>query len=360
MFDYFTYYSPLVSGVQHPIIWPYVRRMMRQNIATTIDYYRKHVFVVKSDHLLVRLLNSVPTPPTQSPYNYIDDIALNAVSMTSMLGWTGPYNVGRVFKGLFFGAGSTELLISVNESFNPNHDEAQWWNVQAIKVLRSPKSDLALMLANGQTYSTQTGLSIFQIDIPRLALQYRSYKKWCSANDYAGTTTQFVARFVIPNILYSQLDNAIIKRLMRLHYGQNDYTDVSFKYHPFNLANHTAHVDRGISKMLGNIRLAKADFDAMLECMDLITLTNAGEFLKIPEVSLTRQINWALQLARIDEVLFLIDLGQVKSSAANRHDIYQMAKSIKSDSTIEIMQEVLPSDLFFEEKAKFSKLLGYL
>jgi hypothetical protein len=360
MFDFFTYLKPTQLGVQHPVIWPYVKRQLSLNLQRTQEFYHQHVTTVSSEHMLVRLLNSIPTPDTVSPYSFIDAIALKSSSMTATMDWMGPYHVGRVFKGVFYSGTYPEIIVSVSESFNASADEDKWWRVRAVKALRTPETALSLMLANGKNNPDKPGLAIFQVDIARLALQYRSYKKWCLANNYSGSTTQFVARFVIPNILPSQLDHAILNRLMHLYYTSQNTVDSKERVHSFVLPNVETHCNRALEAMLKNIHLAKNNFEAMLECMDLIVCDSASGLLKIPDLPLTRQVNWVLSLSRIDHLHFLIDLGLKRGLTANLGDIYQMARSVKSDSVIDMMKGVLAPPIFFEEQAKFERLLDYL
>lgn len=150
---------------------------------------------------------------------------------------TSDINYGQVFKGVFYGPSCDELILYDEEYFNPFYAEKEWMRINAVKVLLHPKSDLALLLPNGRDSSTGGGLAVISVNVPLLAIQYRGFLKSqmlkIKAEDDAKLGIQhFIHMFVLPNMLYNQIDITIMNRLMNLFYNapmSEFYLDIHLK-----------------------------------------------------------------------------------------------------------------------------------
>ena len=126
-----SYFGPK-TGISIDPNWQYVKSGLQRNISQAVLYYRSKNFSVKSNHLLVNLLDSSQTTITgdvESFYNQVQDRALRLASIFNM---TSSVSYGKVFDGVFFGKGSKEVIIATDDPMNPLELEANWLDIESV------------------------------------------------------------------------------------------------------------------------------------------------------------------------------------------------------------------------------------
>lgn len=356
MFNYFNFSTKYQQGVIHPSIWPYVKRQMLSQVNNVITYYRRNPIYIKSDHILVRLLDNIHIFETADPYKFIDDVAFKSDSTTNALHMTSAFNKGKMFNGVFYGGSNPEILLSVSDIFNAIDDESRWWSVDSVKFIKTCKSDTLMHLPNGKQYSSEVGLTIVAIDVPRLALQYRSYLRFSKGKQISASTPMFIARFVIPNMLKSQLELCLMNHFMN-YYNDVIVDNTIYAKHPFILLDIHTHFNRAINQVVYNVKKSKLSFGAILQTIPAIIGKDATDILKIPDMMSTSQVDWAIALSRIDEVISLIEIGNNASS--NKHIVTTLNQNVVSGLVDQNMKTVLPNDVYHNYSLKFDLLKEY-
>lgn len=357
MFHYFSFPQTYQEGVMHPSIWPYVKRQLLQSLNQTILYYRKNPIYIKSDHILVRLLDNIQIYETADAYKFADDVSVNCNSTTNALSITSAFHKGRLFNGVFYGGLNPEIILSISDSFNAIEDEKRWWSVDSVKFIKTCKTDIGLHLPSGKKYSSESGLTIIGVDVARMALQYRSYMRYSRYRNIAFSTPIFIARFVIPNMLKSQLELNLINRIYKT-YQDIDVTDIDiYVKHPFALINLDNHFNRAINQVCYNLRRSNPRFDTICQTMPSVGYTNAIDALRLPDMVETTQVDWAMALSRIDELMMLIEM--TSASGANKQIITQCSRDVRNSQVDQVMKTVLPSDVYLTHNEKFNLLHEY-
>ena len=70
-----------------PADWLYIKHGLLRNLSMVIKFYRRNPMAVKSDHFLIRLLQSINVPHSQNIeryYNNVDAVSLNVSMMLKM------------------------------------------------------------------------------------------------------------------------------------------------------------------------------------------------------------------------------------------------------------------------------------
>lgn len=329
----------------------YIRRTYINEILNIVDYYNNRVYAVKSNHFLSNLLYHLNIPMQYNIDRYTDVAYARGPYLAKTFNMTSDINYGQVFKGVFYGPSCDELILYDEEYFNPFYAEKEWMRINAVKVLLHPKSDLALLLPNGRDSSTGGGLAVISVNVPLLAIQYRGFLKSqmlkIKAEDDAKLGIQhFIHMFVLPNMLYNQIDITIMNRLMNLFYNA-PMSEPLFR-HPFKVTDYTHRVDHVLMDVLKVLQNKSERFDGAINQIPTIIAKNMQDALQMPDITPTRQVMWALLLARLDIMKFLIDVSNPSSLRINTMELNQLKRLINHMRIDAIFTNVLPKDLAFD------------
>lgn len=315
----------------------YVKNGLSRNLETAVNYYRANPMAVDSSHLLVRLLQSISIPFGEDVIIYKDRVTDLALNLAMSLGMTSPIATGKTFDGVFYGKGSSEVLLAHIEDFDARLSVTRWQDLEPIRVLKHPRTDVAMLLPNGQSYSRESGLCVIAINIPMLACQYRQFCIQAAlTKDTPLSVNQFVHMFALPNMLYSQLDIAIVNRLYALFRGWS-IADAPATT-PFALPNYQANLDPILNRVLQNAqRMVTHDFANLLRGIPLVTANSLWDLARLPQVLATRQVTWALILARLTMFELLVQINYISRNENNGVSLNVIRKALlelKSDQSM--------------------------
>lgn len=304
--------------------WDYARNGLLSNIEKARDFYRTQAISVPAQHILVRMLDALGVNHEYNLERFADIIDARALNMAMAFKMTSSVSVGTLFNGTFYGKGSREILIGINDRFDVLEADKNWKSVRAVKVLLTTRSDLSTVLPDGKAYSFNDGVSVIAINIPLLAVQYRAFlnnqfrSPFFQTGD-ALTTGHFVNMFVLPNMLYSQMDMILFNRFYSLLTGAPLQTN-NWRP-PFYQVDYSKYVDRYFLRLIDYFGKSKRDFRTIMNILPMVGAQNFREGLRLPDFASTRQIFWAEVLTRIDAVLLLTKLGPNSGTLLNGSDI---------------------------------------
>lgn len=330
MLNLFNEQSPTIRG---NIVLPefiYVKNGLYANLLKMVSYYRENPRSVDSSHFLVRLLQSITVPLSMMDLRYVDLVSDLADDLSMSLQMTSPGYYGKAFKdGVFYGRGFTEVLISTSEFFDVEDAAANWEDLEPIRVLAHPKTDLNLDLPNGRSTGSEVGHAVLAINIPLLALQYKKFREreHQLELEHQRTVMQFLCMYPLPNLLYSHLDIAIFNRLHTFFKGGE--TMVSMRRSPLFIHDHSTRLDIYLNKLLRILERRDLYFDAMLTSIPLVSSVSLRDVVRLPRIPLTRQVLWSLIMARIPYISFLLQLNFNSGSNRNRKDLVLIDREIK-------------------------------
>lgn len=286
--------------------YDYVYRGLRRNLDTVIKYQRRNPTTVPSDHFLVKLIESISVSSHLPVGIYRDRVEDQAEDLSMSLGLTSPLNLGHIFSpGIFYGVGSDEILISHAQPYSDSYLEGDWENFQPIRFLMHPKSDLGLDIPLGEQNSLEMGYSVIAIDIPLLMCQYRMWRQRERRinPDNQKSVMHFVAMYALPNMMESQLHLALFNRLKRITEGLPGSRSTLSK--PYYLNDLDERLDRNLQSMSAAYKGYRYDYDQTLEAIALGEDLSLRDIIRLPNIAPTRQVTWALMLARLPVLEFL-------------------------------------------------------
>ena len=335
--------------------WDYVKDGLTMNLSHANQFYRSGAYAVGSDHELIKLIYGLTSSVEMDLFDFYKRVDAKALTVAQQLGYTTTMSKGRLFNNVFFGGKSKEVIIVTDEPFDPIKVTENWRDARPIKVLRHGFDKIDCFQLNGKLNST--GISVFAINLPMLAVQYRAYRQW--QKEYVTEETgrnsiyHFCYSYPINNMIFEAMDHAIFNRMIRLNQGIE--TSDNTTQHPFHVTNFTGKVDRLLLMINNNLDKNERDLVSTAMMIPLVEKKDVSELLVLPDVFESRQINWATYLARIDMLLFLLSFeGVLKQNASEVNEIKYTLKLYLNDGTI---QTAVPKELYLKQKAVIEQFL---
>lgn len=359
MYSLFTKDPGWASGSFKFAEWDYLRDGFRRNLNVIFDYYRNAVHSVKSDHLLVSLLTSISVPRTMPLDRYFANVEPLAFSVTAPFQLTTPIHSGKLFNGVFYGAGVKEILIVSDETFDVEKATREWESLSPVRVLRHPFTDLALNIPDGIKKTTETGYAVISINLTMLAIQYRAF---LFAEDARKTgegerrnVMQFIYMYVLPNMLPTHLDQAIFNRINHLHQGREPV--YVRPRHPFMLTDFSSRADNIQSRILKTLAASGYSFNGTMASIPGAVTENMTKAMLIPEVAPTRQILWALVFARLHVILFLVTTAERGTKQRDQMEVSAIGDTLLRLRRQRVFESTLPDEMYRDTMVVLDKIV---
>ena len=340
-----------------------------RNVEKIQQYHRVNTFAVNSAHTLVRLLNALPINYETSVRDYYNEISDIAYDLASGLLITNPLNVGRVHKPWLFGEGFDEIPLAFHKyifDVVPPTLENGFGTIQQppVRLLRHPRSDLAVQVPMGDSDCTEKGLVIYSINIPLLAVQYREFKRvWKNGNggDTLGAM-HFIPKFILPALLgdFCNLSfvNRISKRLMGEQVGE------SYWRNPVGLGDFTTRLDSLIDEVVEFVSGRRMSYRDLMASIPLLQpglcLADLFAIQPLTGVYETRQVVWATVLAELPIVALLMNLDYLmdENGTLNKGINNQIQRELTYAKNNGTFRQIFDSTVILNYSKEISLLLG--
>jgi len=338
--------------------WSYVQNGLQSNLDQVISYYRMYPTAVNSSHFLCKLLTTLGTHQDSDYLRFINTVNGRSLGVAMSHQMTSSISRGILFDGIFYGEGVSEIIIGHNENFDLYEAKENWRNLQPIKILRHPKSDLSLMPLNGKSYNSEQGLAVISINMVMLAVQYREFsiienKISNETGESPRSMEQFILAYPLTNALKSHLDHVLFNRLYNLL--KNKPLGDTVKKHSFFLVDYSDKL-LGIQKQILQNLQTNYLFDTYMRNVPLVTNNNLLELSTLPECPPTRQVIWGLVCSRLPILDFLFSLSN-NTRAYNSRDINNIQRYLNLFQTEKALKASLPINLFFNERSIINKIM---
>lgn len=307
------------------------------------DYYKLNPKSLNASHLLVRLLQNLNVPLSMDKDRYNDKVRDIALNLGMSLKMTSALSKGQLFRpGIFMGNNISEILIANVDPYGLEEIETNWADLIPIRILYHPKTDLSFNIPDGRTYTDESGIAVISINIPMLASQYRMWRKFrdTSNEESKRTPMQFLMEVPLPNMLYSQIDIAVVNRIIWKYF---DLDIPNFRNtHPFHITNWTAELDSVILKFNRMQEIRKWDFDTLISDFPTIAVDDYHEILKLPDLAFTQQLQWAVVMARLPLLVYLLKLNSDTQNERNIAQLNRLRRFMRQIDMSKILKNALP------------------
>jgi len=151
---------------------------------------------------------------------------------------------------------------------------------------------------------------------------------------------QFVYQYPLANALASHLDVAIQNRLSAHFFGES-IVEVKNPW-PFRLTPVERDVDEYLFDRLRYLNRRTATYTDMLASVPLAIHRDLRDLAQLPDTVATRQITWALDLARAPLLRFLVRLDYDAGGQRNTHTMRYLKRSLRAMAYDRDMMVALP------------------
>jgi hypothetical protein len=305
----------------------YLRRSFVDIIDDVKHHYRRYPKRVDSDNLLGNLLVHIPRRWDLDDRQYIRFVDDTSQGVLRAFGLTSSINRGKVHEsGVTLGKDTTEVVIATEHYDNYSDWPIPWREWASYRYLYHTRYDLSLPVLNNHTPGK--GYGVATLDIPMLALQYRYWlKEQFSVSKSANTEQKesvyrFIGSYVLPNALDSYTDIAFFNRLSRIASGIDMKRHPSS--HPFYVTDFSQRVDRLCEKIIDTRERRGGDVEQIVYTTPMIIKESLREVLQLPNEPITRHNEWALQLARLPYIKYIVEETLATEGGDRRftNDIY--------------------------------------
>lgn len=360
MHDVFNPITNIQQGILVPPFWPYIKDGLRRNLETVISYYRRNAFGVKSQHFLVRLLHSINVPFSHNLERYYAIVDSFSLHLSMSLKMTSSIYAGKIFDGVFYGPDCPEILIAIDDGFDIFDAHDNWKDLRPINVLMHSRSDLGLNILDGTNTGSETGIAMLTINIPMLAVMYRAFslnEDYVTEGDPDSrlSVMQFIHMYVLPNMLHTHLDHAIFNRIDNLQKGAP--LGESSKRHPFYITDFSSKLNGVHRTILDKIYKSNYDFSTVMRNVPLINVKDVRELLVIKGIAVTRQVEWALALARIHALKFLFIATKYGPGNRNQSELNYLIRKLIAYKSNNLFRTSLPIEIYYDVQKDLDYLL---
>lgn len=328
------------------------------DVEHVVNYHRDGTFFTRTDHLLVKLINTIATPLSYPIDRYYEVTRARALYGANALQLSSAINRGKWFYGVFY-HGCPELVLGYVEDFDLDEAVVNWKTLCPVQVLETPVSNLSYLVPTGIDQQEERGLAVIGINLGLLMVQYYSFmqdqyaKRQEDSSHSLLSTQHFVGRYVLPNMLYSQTDRALFNRMYNLQMGLP--MGKATKHHPFMITDYASRLDKRLEIYLKRLTDSKRPYENYLRQLPSFFSDRAWQ---MPDVVETRQVWWLLFLTRMKDMDFLIDLSGKAGRNTNKHHLARLKIDIKRFNSDGIYKSVLPEHLLFKQQRLFSEWLS--
>ena len=360
MYNLFNLAAQANMPIHVPGGWRLAKDTLRAKVSKIINYHRHNPTAVPSNHLLVRLLQTIGVPRSQDIYRYVDNVDSAANKYGMALKLTSSINRGQVFDGVFYGPEVKEIIVSHTQPFDPAWAEANWINLCPVQVIHHPISNLSFMLPNGKKNNSETGLAVIAINLPLLAVMYRSFR--IEESNYANLSgdsersiMNFVSMFVLPNMLFSHADYALFNRAYNLTVGAP--MGEAYGKHSFYVVNNDKEVDKVLGTLVDLTRKSNRGMTSILRSFPALYRPNFDKVLEVPDMAMTYQVYWAMVLSRMNGVDFMIEMSRLGIRTTNGGDVNKLMQLITRMRRDNVLKNTLTDDLYYDAMFKIDNIV---
>lgn len=328
--------TPLRSPRKNYIGMNRIRLQLSENVDKLIKHYNNSGCRLDGSHILVSLVNSFTVDHSTTDFQFryaIEDITPALCMSHNIVASTN--STVRPSKGWLYGLTDSEYYVSVDFGISTSSIRRDWRKCTPLRVLRHTMTDLACQYPKGDVKGATDGIAVFLLDIPALAVMYKCWLEE-QTTETSERVDQFLACYVLPNMLPSQVNVAWFNRLFAL---TNRAPVSSIK----NAHSVTTPLDyNGIDSLLYTLdidnKAVNASFNELLRNIPVPFGSTLLYNLQLPNILINRQCQWVMEIAYIPYVSYCLQVDQILGSTANldeRNALKRLMLAIRSENMIE-------------------------
>lgn len=332
----------------HFIPFNYALGIIEKDVEKFLERCRRVPVAVRSDHQLVRTLQSLNVLYKGDLAAYRGYVESMMNSISGRLGYSCDRYKGTPFfstRAQFYGNRTIEILIADEADFDLRGIEDRWEDLRPVRVLSHPRSDVTIEYLDGKSKFTESGICVIEVNVPMMAVQFQL---WKARQRRLGQQTTidpafFVGTYVIPNMVWSHLDVSIMNRISRQFfnesYGRSDFNN------PFYVTDMSSRIDDFAKKFNELMAKDTTDWYDLLRNIPAMSAPDMLEVHRLPKMSFNSQSIWSLFAARMNLVTYLLGVRKRSNSYKNQAEIVMIERVLLDCKSSKYLSNGLPRNL---------------
>lgn len=311
---------------------------LSRDIAEYLSWKQVDVTSVAADHWLISYLTiatgKIGYHTDLDPRESFTRTDFLTEELARAFGFTTEYNAGR----LHIGDNGAVTIYIVGKSPRRKQINARtpYWKMTPMRYISHGSTNLSMGSMAEPEELVGSGFQVIEIDLAILHLQaIRFMEFWMKQNPESPRGLQMmVSMHVLPRLKLSQYDIAIMNRLTAIVQSSPYNNQVVRLSKSFPDRHREVHnVLEDLAKVLVGRELS---FEAALAAIPAPLNNSMFITLSMDDYSYSRQINWAVLIARIDLLIYCFAICRVDPLRSKRwtvlNDIKRTIKRIENDS----------------------------
>lgn len=289
--------------------WNETRRTVLEEMNRLAKFYQYTAQWSRNTNVINRILSSLDISPNKDK-DYVAE--LTRESFADKIGMFGLYSSTITTRiqptAQFYNQSCLEVLIYDDSYFDANKAKANWRQLEPIKILDHPFDDINLSFPDFNYKSTgnNSGLVFININVAMLVVQYHCWVESLQQEvpDISTATAQFIMRYPLFNAIKSHMDISIRNRFFKIY--NNEPTSNFLKVHPVMLRDFSKLMDNSLRNVCVSVRSKSLTYNELLQQIPAVSYENQLQVLKLPDISPTRPVKWALDFTRLRTIYNLL------------------------------------------------------
>lgn len=348
MFNFFlTKYHPEQFGIKKYSKFDWIRSRYQFEMNKITNYYRKRIRAMNNNNIFSRMITLMSPNLNAELFDYFRYIDQDAPYIARQFKLVSNISRGLVLPNVFYNDNSYAIINHVETDVKLYSIKQDWWNIVPLRCTYTRTYNLDFYQMDRTLPAKEEELTIAELDIVKMLLQYRFWAKWRLENDNSTNPNVYVATVLYPNFVNTIVDIKLFNRFINLFY--NTFMDDVDIRHPFNVLDYSRGIDDIYLKIQKDLLKANVPLVQLLRTIPTIYNKDMIDALYINNPYYTRQSEWSIWIARIRYFKFLIDFLGERGLARNRMYIYNlptMIKRLENRSTDLAYQ--LPNNMYLE------------
>ena len=358
----FNLFNPPFETLRIPISLPlfdYLNKQTNMEVNKVVEYYNNNVYQADVSSRLFKILTELKQYVHLAPETLYRYVRNNTARLCMAYNIVSPVSNGSVASmGELYNRNIAELFISVEYPIDVAKSIKSFNVLKPLRVVSHDFSDFSYGLIDGKYNCQEKGLAIFTIDLALLAIQYQHWYnnlRFVKDRNYYLPTTHFIARYLWTGVLPSHMDNVLFNRLVNA--VKNKPNQNSRNSQSFFLTDYSMRYDEGNRQLLERWKTNPSDWLTRLNSIPSINYGSYWQAIAMPDVAPTRQIKWALVLAKLKVLEFLLLIDQSSgNSYMNRSDRIALERDVRLLLNDKSLEMYLPESLLERVKWVYSQL----
>ena len=361
MLNFFlTKYHPDQLGIKQYSKFDYIRSRYQFEINKITEYYQHRIRAIYNNNIFSRVITLMSPDINLDLFEYFKYVDQDAPYIARQFNMVNNISQGKMYKNIFYEDNSYAIINHVSNDINLYSIRQNWRQLAPLRCIYTRTYNLDFYQMDKKKIPSSEELTVVEIDIVMMLLQYRFWAVERLLNDNSTNPNVYVYTILYPNFVNTIIDIKLFNRFINVFNNRNMVTaDIK---HPFHVLDYSNGIDQIYKQVQKDFTHSNPPLQQVLETIPTIYNKDMIHALYINNPYYTKQSEWSLWLSRIDYIVFLLDFLGDRGIARNRMYVNRLPSLIKRlENGSTIIESKIPPHMyksFTESIEKIKEKIG--